>query len=237
MDGRNKSGHDGVLSRPFARPAFPHRLTEDQRGRGTPVEDPPDTEERERARKHRHPRLGIGDGPASEQRPHGGEGRHQHHGNQGAAGRAAEGTQHLGWCGPPSLVRTAPEEPAANEERQQQPCGAPCRCQHDRDVGRSARAADFERENDPLEVPIGSAAVSACARRYLLQAGVLVPRPGSHTLRHTLVQRLVDSDFALKEIGDFVGHRSPRSTQIYGKVAVESLRQVALGDGEEVLNE
>jgi len=85
--------------------------------------------------------------------------------------------------------------------------------------------------------PIGSAVVSASAARYLLRAGVQVPRPGSHTLRHTLVQRLVDFDFGLKEIGDFVGHRSPQSTQIYSKVAVESLRQVALGDGEEVFNE
>jgi hypothetical protein len=34
----------------------------------------------------------------------------------------------------------------------------------------------------------------------------------------------------------FVGHRSPASTQIYGKVAVEPLRQVALGDGEEALD-
>ena len=47
---------------------------------------------------------------------------------------------------------------------------------------------------------------------------------------------LVDADFALKEIGDFVGHRSPASTQIYGKVAIEPLRRVALGDGEEVLH-
>jgi integrase/recombinase XerD len=94
----------------------------------------------------------------------------------------------------------------------------------------------FFRSAAPLR-PIGSAAVSGCARRYLLRAGVHVPRPGSHTLRHTLVQRLVDADFALKEIGDFVGHRSPASTQIYGKVAVESLRQVALGDGEEVLHD
>ena len=85
--------------------------------------------------------------------------------------------------------------------------------------------------------PIGSAAVSASAARYLLRAGVQVPRPGSHSLLHTLVQRLVDFDFGLKEIGDFVGHRSPQSTQIYSKVAVESLRQVALGDGEEVFNE
>jgi site-specific recombinase XerD len=77
--------------------------------------------------------------------------------------------------------------------------------------------------------------VSACARRYLLKAGIEVPRLGSHTLRHTCVQRLVDADFALKTIGDFVGHRSASSTKIYAKVAVEPLRQVALGDGEEVL--
>lgn len=92
----------------------------------------------------------------------------------------------------------------------------------------------FFRAVAPL-IPIGSAAVSSIARYYLLKAGIKVPRPGSHTLRHTAVQRLVDSDFSLKAIGDFIGHRSPRSTEIYAKVAVESLRQVALGDGEEAL--
>jgi site-specific recombinase XerD len=83
--------------------------------------------------------------------------------------------------------------------------------------------------------PIGPAAVSSLARHYLLKAGVEVPRPGSHTLRHSAVQRLVDADFDLKTIGDFVGHRSARSTEVYAKVAVEALREVALGDGEEVL--
>ena len=83
--------------------------------------------------------------------------------------------------------------------------------------------------------PIGPAAVSSLARAYLLKAGVDVPRPGSHTLRHSAVQRLVDADFDLKTIGDFVGHRSARSTEVYAKVAVEALREVALGDGEEVL--
>jgi integrase/recombinase XerD len=92
----------------------------------------------------------------------------------------------------------------------------------------------FFRAVAPL-VPIGPAAVSCIARHYLLKAGIEVPRLGSHTLRHTAVQRLVDSDFSLKAIGDFVGHRSPASTEVYAKVAVESLRQVALGDGEEVL--
>jgi integrase/recombinase XerD len=83
--------------------------------------------------------------------------------------------------------------------------------------------------------PIGSAAVSSLSRFYLLKAGVDVPRPGSHTLRHSAVQRLVDANFDLKTIGDFVGHRSARSTEVYAKVAVEALREVALGDGEEVL--
>jgi integrase/recombinase XerD len=84
--------------------------------------------------------------------------------------------------------------------------------------------------------PIGAAAVSARARHYLLKAGVTVPRPGSHTLRHSAVQRLVDADFDLKAIGDFIGHRSARSTEVYAKVAIEALREVALGDGEAVLS-
>ena len=83
--------------------------------------------------------------------------------------------------------------------------------------------------------PISHAAVSKLATKYLLKAGIQVSRPGSHTLRHSCVQRLVDADFSLKTIGDFVGHRSPKTTEIYTKVAVESLREVALGDGEEVL--
>ena len=115
-------------------------------------------------------------------------------------------------------------------------------------VGRRRRGArDYLRHGRPQTAdrhvffraaaprqPIGAAAVSALARSYLLKAGVDVPRPGSHTLRHSAVQRLVDADFPLKTIGDFIGHRSARSTEVYAKVAVEALRQVALGDGEEV---
>lgn len=92
----------------------------------------------------------------------------------------------------------------------------------------------FLRTCAPL-VPIGSAAVTCRAAHFIRQAGIDVPRPGSHTLRHSCVQRLVNAHFSLKHIGDYVGHRDPASTQIYGKVAIEQLREVALGDGEEVL--
>jgi integrase/recombinase XerD len=83
--------------------------------------------------------------------------------------------------------------------------------------------------------PLSRVAVSMRAKWYLRKAGIKVSRPGSHTLRHTCVQRLVDSGFSLKTIGDFIGHRTPDATKIYAKVNIEALRQVALGDGEEVL--
>ena len=92
----------------------------------------------------------------------------------------------------------------------------------------------FFRAMAPLR-PASRVAVSACAKHYLVKAGIQVPRPGSHTLRHTCVQRLVDDGFGFKAIGDFIGHRSPASTAIYAKVAIEPLRQIALGDGEQVL--
>jgi integrase/recombinase XerD len=84
------------------------------------------------------------------------------------------------------------------------------------------------------QAPITAAAVSSSVALYLQKAGIQVHRAGSHTLRHTCVQRLIDAEFPLKTIGDYVGHRSPESTRIYSKVAIASLREVAMGDGEEL---
>ena len=87
----------------------------------------------------------------------------------------------------------------------------------------------------PPFVPLTWAAISGRTSHYLHKAGIPVARAGSHTLRHTCVQRLVDAGLDLKTIGDYVGHRSASSTEIYTKVAIEALREVAMGDGEEVL--
>lgn len=78
-------------------------------------------------------------------------------------------------------------------------------------------------------------AVSLVARRYLRKAGIDVPRPGSHTLRHTCAQRLLDAQVSLKEIGDYLGHRTAVATEIYTKVNIESLREIALGEGETIV--
>ncbi len=80
--------------------------------------------------------------------------------------------------------------------------------------------------------PYTYSAISGRVSHYLRKAGIQVHRSGSHTLRHTCVQRLIDSGFSLKSIGDYVGHRSTSSTEIYTKVSIEALREVAMGDGE-----
>jgi integrase len=86
--------------------------------------------------------------------------------------------------------------------------------------------------------PMSWQSVSGRAVHYLRLAGIDIPRRGSHThththtLRHTCVQRLVDAEFSLKQIGDYVGHGSPDTTRIYAKVDFESLRELAVGLGE-----
>ena len=83
--------------------------------------------------------------------------------------------------------------------------------------------------------PLTTHAVASRAAYYLNRAGVVGPRLGSHTLRHTCVQRLVDADIPFAVIGQYVGHRAPESTETYAKVATAALREVALGDGEAIL--
>ncbi|WP_454693497.1 tyrosine-type recombinase/integrase [Achromobacter aegrifaciens] len=65
--------------------------------------------------------------------------------------------------------------------------------------------------------------------------GIQSARAGSHTLRHACVQHLVQADVPFKVIGDYVGHRHPASTLIYGKVALNKLREIVIAQGEDVL--
>ena len=82
--------------------------------------------------------------------------------------------------------------------------------------------------------PVTSSCIAARIKHYLDKAGIHVHRPGSHTLRHTCVQRLVEANFSFKTIGDYVGHASPDSTAVYAKADVEALREVATGHGEDL---
>jgi len=92
----------------------------------------------------------------------------------------------------------------------------------------------FFRDKAP-RTPISYSIVSNRARYYLRKAGVQVRKPGSHTLRYTCVQRLVDAEFSFKAIGDYVGHSSPSTTKNYSKIDVERLREISLGQEEDLL--
>ena len=104
--------------------------------------------------------------------------------------------------------------------------------QHGR--GETAQRAVFLRANAP-HTPLSWQSISQMTARRLRHADILIARPGSHTLRHTCVQRLVEAQFSLKAIGDYVGHSLPQSTEIYAKIDLEALRELALGDGEGLL--
>ena len=83
--------------------------------------------------------------------------------------------------------------------------------------------------------PVTHSVISESIGRRLRKAGINVPRPGSHTLRHTCVQRLIDRQFPLDVIGDYIGHSSPSSTEIYTKVNLNTLRDVAVAGREELV--
>jgi site-specific recombinase XerD len=71
----------------------------------------------------------------------------------------------------------------------------------------------------------GGSASSTVAVR--VQALGRLPHYGPHSLRHACASHLLDEGFSIKEIGDHLGHRSLRSTQIYAKVERKKLAQVA----------
>lgn len=87
----------------------------------------------------------------------------------------------------------------------------------------------------PFE-PLLSGFTLAChVVKYLKQVGIAIERPGTHIFRYSCAQRLFEEGMPLKIIGDYLGHADLHSTQRYTKIALDQLREVALGDGEDVL--
>jgi integrase/recombinase XerD len=78
-------------------------------------------------------------------------------------------------------------------------------------------------------------ALIARVKMYLAKGGIRVDRPGTHSFRYSCAQRLFEQGLPLKTIGDYLGHRDTTVTQRYTKIALEQLRDVAVGDGEDLL--
>lgn len=74
--------------------------------------------------------------------------------------------------------------------------------------------------------PMHTSGASSCVSCHVRVLGPAA-HYGPHSLRHACASHLLDEGFSIKEIGDHLGHRSPRSTQIYAKVQRKKLVQVA----------
>ena len=74
--------------------------------------------------------------------------------------------------------------------------------------------------------PLNGSSMHALVARRMKAAGINAKRSGPHALRHCAAQFLLDRGFSLKQIGDYLGHRSVEATSIYAKVDFNSLRKV-----------
>lgn len=75
--------------------------------------------------------------------------------------------------------------------------------------------------------PIRATGVSSMVTKAIVRARITTPGKGPHRLRHTVASHLVQRGAALKTVADLLGHRSLSTTQVYAKVNLPLLRQVA----------
>ncbi|MBT2326891.1 tyrosine-type recombinase/integrase [Variovorax paradoxus] len=96
--------------------------------------------------------------------------------------------------------------------------------------GRPATCNDelFLRSRAPFRGLKSHCAVSMLVDRAICRAGVAKPARGAaHLLRHSVASSMLRQGASLQEIADLLRHRSVETTQIYAKVDVTSLQQIA----------
>ena len=86
----------------------------------------------------------------------------------------------------------------------------------------------FVLHRQHVGAPIDYRLVGHAVRKALQVAGIPAWIRGANLLRHSLATDLLAHGASLKEIADLFGHRALSSTQIYAKVDVASLAEVAL---------
>jgi integrase len=90
----------------------------------------------------------------------------------------------------------------------------------------STMSTVFVRRHAPHDQPVGIDVVRDAIGNALRRAGI--PHGRSHSLRHTLACRLVNSGGSIKEVADVLRHRSLNTSLIYAKLDQQRLTEVAL---------
>jgi len=83
--------------------------------------------------------------------------------------------------------------------------------------------------------PLTGSGLMEVLRKHIRLAGLEGKPFGTHTLRYSCAQYLLEGDFPLKAIGDYLGHRRLGSTRGYLKIDIPHLREVARNSGEDLL--
>ncbi len=85
----------------------------------------------------------------------------------------------------------------------------------------------FIRHRAPF-TPLTPFTVSWIAGCRLKQAGIQAVRFGSHIFRHSAATQMVRRGASFKEVADILGHQRLQTTNIYAKLDLANLQQVAL---------
>jgi len=91
-----------------------------------------------------------------------------------------------------------------------------------------ASAAVFVRHHAPLGKPVTRVGVCQVVLRLASRVGLRHRVGGTHVLRRSLASRMLNAGATLKQIADFLGHRSIDTTSLYAKVDLAMLSRVAL---------
>ena len=97
---------------------------------------------------------------------------------------------------------------------------------HDRPRCASRRV--FLRNKAPLGGFNRGGAISSIVKGALAKAGVVSARKGAHLLRHSLAMDMLRRGASFDEIGEVLRHKFSKSTAIYAKIDLQSLRTLAL---------
>lgn len=86
----------------------------------------------------------------------------------------------------------------------------------------------FVTHKAPRQALRDSRTIAGIVSKALARAGLRPKRRGAYLLRHSLATNMLRQGTPLKHIGEILRHQHIRTTQIYAKVDLQSLRAVAL---------
>jgi len=86
----------------------------------------------------------------------------------------------------------------------------------------------FLRVRAPRQGFASGVAVASIVDRALSRAGLDTPRRGAHQLRHALATQMLRKGASMAQIGQVLRHNHPSATEIYAKVDLAALGELAL---------